>query len=113
MAAGKYNTSIRQGDTWQETVTFVGQLLTDYVVVMEWKNTLKVVKVTCSSIADPPTMTIAVGAEDTVLTPILTSAQTALLSAGKYNYLLRLTSPGGIVSTELEGTVTVVGSVLP
>jgi hypothetical protein len=113
MIPGKYNTTIRQGDTWTETFTVTDSILTGYSAIMLWKNAAKVVKVTCSSLADPSTLTVEVGAEDTVLTPIITSAQTALLSAGKYYYALRLTSPGGIVETYLEGTITVVGSVLP
>jgi hypothetical protein len=113
MIPGKYNTTIRQGDTWTETFTCVGELLTGYTVVMLWKNAFKAVKISCSSIDNPSTMTVAVGAEDTVLTPVITATQTALLSAGKYYYALRVTSPGGIVETRLEGTITVVGSVLP
>jgi hypothetical protein len=113
MIEGKYNTAIRQGDTFQETFTFVDSVLTGYAALMEWKNTSKVVKVSCSSTADPPSMTVAVGVADTVLTPVVTSAQTALLSAGRYRYSLKLISPGGAVSTILTGVITIVGSVLP
>jgi hypothetical protein len=109
MAAGKYNTTIRQGDTWTETFTVVANLLTGYLVVMKWKNSAGTVVVTCSSGATPSTMTIAVGAVNTVLSPIVTSAQTALLPAGRYRYTLQLTSPGGIVSTPVEGIITVTG----
>ena len=110
---GRYNITIRQGDTFAETFTFVAILLTSYSGLMQWRNADRTVKVTCSSTADPSTMTIAVGATDTVITPIITATQTAALAAGVYSYDLQLTSPApsSIVTTYLEGTVTVVADV--
>jgi hypothetical protein len=113
MMPGHYNITIRQGDTFQETFTFVATKLTSYTGLMQWRDGLGTVKVTCDSAGAPATMTIAVGASDTVITPVITSTQTAALAAGVYYYDLQLTSPTPdfIVTTWLEGTVTVVADV--
>jgi hypothetical protein len=107
-----YNTTVRQGDTFQETFTFSNDdgsplLLIGYSAVMIWRDAAGVAKVTCSSTADPPTMTIACGSMITVLTPVVSAEQTAALAPGDYPYILQHTSPGGIVSTPLKGLITV------
>ena len=110
---GRYDIEIRQGDSYVETYTFGATLFTSYSGLMQWRDKDGTVKITCSSTADPSTMTIAVGATDTVITPIITATQTAALAAGVYSYDLQLTSPApsSIVTTYLEGTVTVVADV--
>jgi hypothetical protein len=110
---GRYDITIRQGDTYAETFTFAATLLTNYTGLMQWRDKDGTVKITCSSTAAPSTMTIAVGGVDSVITPVITATQTAALAAGTYYYDLQLTSPapGLIVTTWLEGTVTVVKDV--
>jgi hypothetical protein len=105
----QYNFTLRQGDTYTETFTFEDTLLTSYVGLMQIRDQSGMVKVTCSSAASPSTMTIAVGASDTVISPLITAVQTAALSPGVYYYDLQLTSPApsSIVTTYLEGKVTV------
>jgi hypothetical protein len=110
---GHYNITIRQGDTYAETYTFGATLFTGYSGLMQIRDKDGTVKITCSSTAAPSTMTIAVGSVDTVITPIITATQTAALAAGVYFYDLQLTSaaPASIVTTYLEGTVTIVKDV--
>lgn len=105
----KYNITLRQGDTYTETFTFSSVLLTSYTGLMQIRDQGGAVKVTCDSTASPATMTIAVGSTDSVVSPLITATQTAALSPGVYYYDLQLTSPApsSIVTTYLEGTVTV------
>jgi hypothetical protein len=102
---GRYDISLRQGDTYDETYTVVDTLLTGYTALMQIRDSSGVVRVTCSS-ADA-TLLIAVGATDTVLTPVITAVQTAALNSGVYYYDLQVTAPNGSVKTLLAGTVTV------
>jgi hypothetical protein len=109
--AGHYDITIRRGDTYQDTFTVAANLLTNYTALMQWRDKDGTVKVTCSSTAAPSTMTIAVGSVDTVITPIITAVQTALLEQGTLYYDCQITSPAGVVTTILEGTVTVTADV--
>jgi hypothetical protein len=111
MAAGKYNTTIRRGDTFQETFTFVDTLLTGYSGIMQWKSPKGAVLITCSSTAVPSTLTIAVGAANTVITPIVTAVQTAALPIGGTVYTLQTASASGVVTTYLEGVIKVTGAI--
>ena len=104
---GLYNITLRQGDTYTETFTFKDTLLTGYTGLMQIRDQSGAVKVTCDSDASPSTMTITVGAADSIVAPLISAVQTAALSPGVYYYDLELTSPSSIVTTYLEGKVTV------
>lgn len=110
MIPGHYDMVVRQGDTFDETFTFVNNLLTDYTALMQWRDRdTGALVLSCDSEASPCTLDIAVGGVDSVLTPVITAVQTAGLAPGIYNYDLQLTSPTPlfVVKTMLEGTVQI------
>jgi hypothetical protein len=110
---GRYDIQLRQGDTYDETYTVVDTLLTGYTALMQIRDSAGEVKVTCSSadgtlLIDVQMFIVAPSETlNTVLTPVITAAQTAALNSGVYYYDLQVTAPNGAVKTLLAGTVTV------